>query len=380
MAGIVRSRRGLARGLSGGQAAVVLGVIVAVGVLLPFIASGYVIGLMAMFVPLVMLAIAIDLLWGENHLVSFGHGAFFAGGAYIAGLILRGQTGNVADANTNLLSGGGGASGLGHLLMTLHGVELAGVPLLGLVIAPLACAVVGLLIGAAVFRIGSPEVYVPLVTLGFGVIAALALNDVSELGSSNGLSSVPGYTQGTSLGQSGEYFFGVAFVLLTYVGYWLFRRSRAGTRWRAIGDDPLRMEALGHNVYRVRTFGFAASAALAGLAGAVYVGAAGYIGPTSAGVTFSTQALIWAAVGGVGTLLGPLVGVLFIKWGEYLLSSVLGLADSWQLFLGIVLMVVVIVVPEGMTGLPRRLRSGLRRRERMTPVPRTPPAMPSGEA
>lgn len=372
MAAIVHDR-GLARGLSGSQTLILLGGILVAAILLPFVASDYVVELMAMFVPLVILAIAIDVLWGENHLVSFGHGAFFAAGAYISGLILRGQTGNVANANTSLLDGGGGQSGLESLLTTLHGVNVAGVPFLGLLIAPVVCGIIGLLIGAAVFRIGSPEVYVPLITLGFGVIAALALNDVSELGGSNGLSSVPAYTADTS---AGEYFFGVAFVLLVYVGYWLFRRSRAGTRWRATGDDPLRMEALGHNVYRTRALGFGASAALAGFAGAVYVGAAGYIGPASAGVTFSTQALIWAAVGGVGTLLGPLVGVMFIKWGEYLLSSVLGFAESWQLFLGIVLMVVVIVAPQGITGLPRQLRSAAQGRGRRA---RVPPAMPPGD-
>lgn len=364
--------RGLGRGLSGRGVAVVLVVLVGLAVALPFVASAYVTGLMALFVPLVILAVAVDLLWGENRIVSFGHGVFFTLGAYAGGLVLRGETGNVVDRTADLLSATAQPSAFERVLSTLNEIQVAGVPVPGLLIAPLLCGMLGLLIGAMVFRTGSPEVYVPLVTLGAGVIAALALNDVQALGGSNGLGAVPSYTEGTSLGLNGSYIFGVAAVALVYAGYWAFRRSRRGAMWRATGDDPVRMEALGHHVHRMRALGFAASAALAGLAGAVYVGAAGYIGPASAGVAFSTQALIWVAVGGVGTFLGPLVGVMFVKWGEYLLASVLGLAESWQLFLGVILVTVVLVAPKGITGLPGQLGTALTSRRRAPEAVRQP--------
>lgn len=349
--------------------------LVVVTVAIPLVTSAYTTNLMGLFVPLIILAIAIDLLWGENHIVSFGHGAFFTVGGYLGGLVLLGRTGDVVNQTTDFLGAAGEPSMSAQVLTALNGVQLAGIPFLGLLLAPLVCGIAGTLIGFLAFRIGSPEVYVPLVTLGIGVIAALALNDVQALGGSNGLGGVPSYTANTSFGVNGPYFFGVAMVVVVYAGYWAFRRSRHGTAWRATGDDPVRMEALGHHVHRTRALGFGASAALAGLSGAVYVGASGYVGPANAGVTFSTQALIWVAVGGVGTLLGPLVGVMFVKWGEHILSSVLGLADSWQLFLGLTLVLVVIVAPRGITGLPGQVRAALRGRGRGSPVS-TEPASP----
>ena len=127
--------------------------------------------------------------------------------------------------------------------------------------------------------------------------------------------------------------------------------------YRSSGDDPIRLEALGYRVRLIRAYGFAASTALAGLAGALYVSASHYIGPQTAGVIFSAQALIWVAVGGVGFLFGPLIGTLAVKWGEYYLSSRLGLQDSWPLFLGIILILVVVVAPQGLAGLPQQIHA-----------------------
>jgi ABC-type branched-subunit amino acid transport system permease subunit len=126
--------------------------------------------------------------------------------------------------------------------------------------------------------------------------------------------------------------------------------------WRALGDDPVRTEALGYSIRRLRALGFGASTALAGAAGALYAGTSNYIGPSLAGVLFSTQILIWLAVGGTGTLMGPLIGVMVVKWGEHYLSSDLGFEESWQLFLGVMLIVVVLVAPSGLAGLPRQVR------------------------
>src|SRR5207302_9324478 len=137
---------------------------------------------------------------------------------------------------------------------------------------------VGLVVGAISFRVGSPEVYAPLVTLGIGVIAALELNDVTAIGASNGLGDVPGFTFTFDGGNHpiAVYGFNAAFLALVVLGYTLFRRSRLGLVWRSAGDDRIRLEALGYNVWLIRTLGFGASAALAGLAGSLYVSAAHY--------------------------------------------------------------------------------------------------------
>ena len=336
---------------------VVLAVILAV--VFPFVLSNFSLTLFALFFPFAILAYSIDLIWGENRIVTFGQGAFFVGGAYIGGLILLGHPYDIVGGHTKFLEETVSEPLFNRILSGLHGPSVAEVPILALILPPLITGAVGLVVGAIVFRVGSPEVYIPLVTLGIGVIAALEFNDITAIGASNGLGSVPAFTIGFDNDDRPAlalYGFNAAFLTLVILGYFLFRRSKAGLIYRSSGDDPIRLEALGYRVRVIRAYGFGASTALAGLAGALYVSASHYIGPQTAGVIFSAQALIWVAVGGVGILFGPLIGTLAVKWGEHYLSSNLGLEDSWPLFLGIILIIVVLVAPKGLAGLPEQVR------------------------
>lgn len=332
---------------------------------LPLAVSDFTVSLLALWLPLVVLAISLDLLWGENRIISFGHGAFFAGGGYIAGLLLRGPQSNTTGVNYALLGTGTGRSGFQSVVHALGSAQIAGVPVLAFMLPVLVCGLIGALVGAVVFNIGSVEIYAPLVTLGVGVIAATVFLQLSAIGGSNGLSGIPPYTRHIAGGgNQSVYYFNAAWLVLVYLAYAAFRRSLAGRRWRAAGDDPIRLEALGVNVRRLRTLGFAASTALAGLAGALYVGASGFMSAETAGVIFSVQALIWVAVGGPGSLLAPLVGVLAIQFGQHELSE--SLQDTWQLLLGAVLILVVLVAPQDLTGLAGTV-SGFARR--MVPRP-----------
>lgn len=330
---------------------------------LPVIVTDFTIGLLALWLPLVILAISLDLLWGENRIISFGHGAFFAGGGYIAGLLLRGPQADTTGANYDLLSEDTGRSAFAAAIDALSSPEIAGIPILALFLPVVVCGAVGLLVGAVIFRIGSVEIYAPLVTLGVGVIAATVFLKLSAIGGSNGLSGIPAYTRDIADGsQRSIYYFNAAWLAVIYLGYAAFRLSPRGRRWRAAGDDPIRLEALGANVRRLRAIGFAVSTALAGLAGALYVGASGFMSADTAGVIFSVQALIWLAVGGPGSLLAPLVGVLAIQLGQHELSE--RLQETWQLLLGAVLVLVVLVAPRGLTGLAATLAASVSRSTR----------------
>src|SRR4029077_1441769 len=94
--------------------------------LVPALFSDFSVGLVAQWLPLVVLAISLDLLWGENRIISFGHGAFFAGGGDIAGLLLRGPQSDTTGTNYALLGEGSGRSGFDSLIDTLSAPHVAG--------------------------------------------------------------------------------------------------------------------------------------------------------------------------------------------------------------------------------------------------------------
>jgi urea transport system permease protein len=329
----------------------IAGALVAVGLILPAVVGDNSVALMALFLPFALLALSVDILWGENRLVTFGHGAFFALGGYVGGLVLVGRPYDPAGGAASLLEEDAGPTTFERTLGTLHDLTVAGVPIAALILPMLICGVVGLVVGGFVFRAASPEVYLPIITLGLGVVAGICFNELEFVGASNGLAGVPEFTSELAPASTvAPYYFNLAFAVLAFGGYAIFRATARGWTWRALGDDPVRLEALGYPVARMRAQGFGVSCAVAGLAGALYAATANFMSPTLASVTFSAQALIWCAVGGVGTVLGPLVGTLVVKWGEEWLSSSLGLQESWPLLLGLLLILVVLVAPGGLMG------------------------------
>lgn len=342
--------------------------LLALALIAPLLLSNFTIELTSLFLPFALLALSLDLIWGENRLVSFGHGAFFTAGGYIGGLVLIGRPYDVSGAAASFLNDSESTSMLERVLSNLHSLTIHGLPVPALILPPLICGALGLIVGLIVFRVASPEIYVPLVTLGIGVVAGLWFNQQTALGASNGLAGIPTFTSTLTSSSSATpvYLFNLAFVVAAFGGYACFRRTRWGRTWRALGDDPVRLEALGYRVRSLRACGFAVSTALAGLAGSLYAATSAYIGPSIADVTFSAQALIWVAVGGVGTVLGPLVGTLIVKWGEQILSSNLDIGSAWPLVLGLLLIMIVVVTPGGLLGLRGELERLAARRKRPT--------------
>ena len=350
-------------------------VLVLVALSVPLGASTFSVQLLALTFPLVILALSADIMWGEGKLVSFGQGLFFAAGGYIGGLILIGSPYDVSGSAISFLSEDTEKPLFNQVLEQLNAFAIAGIPIAALLLPMMICGVAGLLVGTIVFRVASPEVYFPLVTLGLGVVGGLWLNGWAPIGASNGLGGIPGFTAEIAdpRDPTPTYLFNLIFVIIAFSGWAWFRRSRRGSIWRATGDDPIRIEALGYSARRQRTIAFACSAALAALAGALYAATAGFMGPSLAGVAFSAEVLIWVAVGGSGRVLGPLVGTLVVRFGQQALSSNFGLEESWQLFMGLALILVVLVAPGGLLGISLR---GRLRRASSGSTPPTPPVDP----
>ncbi len=264
-------------------------------------------------------AIGYDLLLGQTGLLSFGHGGFYAAGAY----------------------------GLG--LFSLH---VSSHPLLGLAAGVAVAAAVALVIGF--FCVRSTEVYFSMLTLAFGMmIFALVWNARDITGGDDGLIGVarapltlPGIRLPIARGEQ-FYFFVLAFFALAV---WLaarIRRSPFGLVLTGIRENAVRMEFAGIPVRRYRLGVFVLSASFAGLAGALEVLLESNARPTMAHWTHSAEPMLVGLLGGMGTLTGPLVGsALFIGLREVIQRF----TENWMLAFGLLLLLIIGAFRGGIVG------------------------------
>ena len=118
---------------------------------------------------------------------------------------------------------------------------------------------------------------------------------------------------------------------------------------KAIRDNDVRAEFMGYNVANYRIFVFCVSAFMAATAGAMYAAWVGIVSFLDAGPVFSVEAVIWTAVGGRATLIGPFLGAFLVRGLEFLLSGS-WFANYWQLFMGVLFIAVVLWIPDGLVG------------------------------
>ena len=159
-----------------------------------------------------------------------------------------------------------------------------------------------------------------------------------------------------------SYIFVAAIVAVAVLALWSISRGRWGTVLTAIQDNEVRAAALGHNAPLRLLVTFVLSAAIAGLAGALYVCMAGLVAPDLSGLLLSTEVIVWVAVGGRGTLLGPVLGAIFIQRAQQTISSFN--PSLWPLLLGCVFVVIVFVLPDGILSIYARLKSLFKGRRR----------------
>ena len=274
-----------------------------------------------------LLAVTVDLLWGYTGILTFGQAAFFGAGAYASAMVLN-------DIGSSMP------------LMTLAFVLAIAVPLL-----------LGLLVGWLSFYHGSTPLYASVISLVLPIVVTqLVYAGGVWTGSSSGLVgynvlpfSLQGYFRLT----------GICLIAVAFAA-WVFVRSDAGRILIAIRDNEMRSAYLGLNTQRIKIVLTAALAGVAGLAGFLYANASGVVAPENTGFVFGTQLVIWTALGGRGTILGPVLGALGI---DYLSANLSGdLPFLWQLIVGGLFVVMIIVLPNGLAALPRALFKGRERR------------------
>src|SRR6202044_1110093 len=145
-----------------------------------------------------------------------------------------------------------------------------------------------------------------------------------------------------------QFYLTAAVLSICFLASLLLVRSKFGKVLTAIRDSEYRVLALGYNTAMYKTFIFAYSAAIAGIAGALYVSALRTAGPDVMQPAFSIEILILVAVGGRGTLFGAIIGAVFVNLGKTVIND--QFATAWPIVLGLLFIVVVLLLPDGILG------------------------------
>jgi branched-chain amino acid transport system permease protein len=271
-----------------------------------------------------LFGIGFDILFGYTGLLSFGQSALYGTGGFVAAYLLT----------------------------------RAGFPYvwLALIIGTLAAAVVGYLVGLIALR--RTGIYFAMITVAIAeVFYFVEFNPLSQwTGGENGLPGVPTpslylgfttihFTSGWSLYPflAACYFIGIVIALRIV-------RSPVGAIFRAIRENPLRAAAVGHNIHAYKLAAFVIAAAYAGLAGGLLGVLQAFMPPEAFTFDTSGQLVIQTAIGGRGTLFGPLLGAAVWLFLQDFLQATLGLGAAWKLVLGLVFVVLVVFLRHGIIG------------------------------
>jgi urea transport system permease protein len=323
----------------------------------PLRVSDFTLNLFGKFLAYAILALGIDLIWGYTGVLSLGHGVFFGLGAYAMGMHLMLEIGT-RSVYGNVLPDFMVWNRVTELPLFWKPFYSVPFTLLAVVVVP---ALFALVFGYFTFRSRIRGVYFSIITQALALSTWLMFNrNAMNLGGTNGLSgfkSVFGFTLNSAATQRGLY---VATALCLCGAFLLCRyitRSPAGRVLIAIRDSETRVLFSGYSPAAFKLFVFVVSAGLAGIAGALYAPQVGIITPAKIGVLPSIEMIIWVAVGGRGTLLGPVVGALGVNWLQSLLTT--HYPDLWLLVLGGLFVAVVLFFPDGVVGTAQKLLARL---------------------
>lgn len=334
----------------------------------------------------IMLALGLNIVVGFAGLLDLGYIAFFAIGAYMAGLLASPQFAVVLES---LLMEYPVA---GDYLLALCGADVAanGVHLSVWLIVPLSAAVAGLfgaLLGAPTLKLRGD--YLAIVTLGFGEIIRIFMNNLNgPVNITNGPQGInlidPVRIAGVSLAGEADsgamvhvagfsmpsvnayyFLFLILCVATVFVSHRL-QHSRLGRAWVAIREDEIAAKAMGINVRNVKLLAFAMGASFGGVAGAMFASFQGFISPESFSLTESIAVLAMVVLGGIGHIPGVVLGAVLLAALPEILRHTVGplqmalLGQIWieaevlrQLLYGLALVLIMLKRPAGIWPSPR---------------------------
>ncbi|MET0291873.1 MAG: branched-chain amino acid ABC transporter permease [Steroidobacteraceae bacterium] len=271
----------------------------------------------------ITLAVSLNLINGYTGQFSLGHAGFMGVGAYSAAM----------------LTTAGGAA----LLPFVGGQTWALFPL-ALIVGGLAASVAGLVVGVPSLRLKGD--YLAIVTLGFGEIIRVVLQNIDAVGGSRGLIGIPGYA---------NLFWAYGFAAVAIYVVWTMVHSTYGRGFLAVADDEIAAEAMGINTTRYKITAFLVGAFFAGIAGGVYAHFKQYIAPQGFGFDRSIEIVVMVILGGMGNTAGVILAAILLT---VLSETLRQFGDFRMIIYSLAIIVLMIVRPQGLfTWSPRRRKS-----------------------
>lgn len=269
----------------------------------------------------IVFALSFNTISGLSGMVSFGHAAYFAIGAYSSGLILR----NWPEGSIFIAIAAGGIAG----------------------------GVLAAVIGMVALRRSSGN-YFAILTLAFAELLHILIAKSSWFGREDGLTGiqrplieVPGIGAVNLTDGNNMFYFILALSMLLLCGAWVIWHSQFGRQLAAIRQEPDRAAFLGVNIHQSRLIAFSLSGIGAGFAGAMYAPLAQLLTPEVAHWSFSALPILFCLLGGTAIFWGPVAGVLVFLGLEHSTRNIIGLSE---VVIGTTLLFVVLVFPGGIAG------------------------------
>ena len=349
--------------------AATLVVLVALGLLVPVfnlvVGEGsflhiptYLVSLMGKYLCYALLAVAVDLIWGYGGILSLGHGAFFALGGYAMGMHLMRQIGTRGVYGDPVLPDFMVFLAWKELPWYWHGLDNFAIAMAAVVLVP---GLLAFVFGWVACRSRVTGVYLSIITqaLTFALMLAFFQNALG-FGGNNGLTDFKDLL-GFNLQSDGMRISLFVATIIALVGGLVVCRlivgSKLGRVVTAVRDAESRTRFLGYRVEAFKVFAFTVSAVIAGIAGALYVPQVGIINPSEFSPAASIEIVIAVAVGGRGTLWGPVIGAVLVNYAKTFFTG--ELPEIWLFVLGGMFMAVTLFLPKGVIGAWPSVRDAL---------------------
>lgn len=329
--------------------------IVVLGVIAPTVLSEFRLNLLGKFLCYAILAIGLDLIWGYTGMLSLGHGVWFGLGGYALAMHMKIVAAvDLGDPMPDFMTWSG-VKALPLFWAPFTNVYFA---LVAVIVVP---GILAFLLGLLVFRSRVKGAYFSIITQALALsLTILIIGQQGYTGGMNGLTSFStlfGMPLVKPETQYTLYYVTVAALTLAYLfGRWI-TQSSLGRLMIAIRDDEERVRFAGYNVSAIKAGVFAISAMIAGIAGALFAPQVGIIAPANMDIVPSIEFVLLVAVGGRGTLIGPIIGALVVGGARSALSE--SFPATWQYFYGVLFVGSVLLFPMGIVGFVKNPRIDL---------------------